>query len=151
MLVISNIVGSANDIELSERLHQLSHHGVIETIRISAADTSRSRQRVTTDHGTSYGIALPRQVKLYNGAVLHIDEERAVVLRVNEEHWLRLSPTSNSCALVLGYNAGNLHWRVRFDGTDLLVALEGPAQNYLDRILPLIESGEVKVELPDGI
>jgi urease accessory protein len=150
MLVISHIVGSANDIELSERLHQLSHHGVIETIHISAGDTSRSRQRVTTDHSTNLGIALPRQEKLYNGAVLHIDEERAFVVRVNEEHWLRLSPTSLRGALDLGYNAGNLHWRVRFDGTDLLVALEGPVQNYLDRIVPLVESGEVKVELPDA-
>ncbi|MFT6903862.1 MAG: urease accessory protein [Oleiphilaceae bacterium] len=143
MIVLNEIIGSANDELLSEKLHHLSHHGQIEIIKINTADTARSRQKVVTDKGTECGIALSRSQKLYNGAVLHIDEQRAFVIRVNEEQWLRLSPVDSESALELGYHAGNLHWRIRFDGRDLLVALEGPAQRYLDRIAPMLDSHRV--------
>ena len=65
---------------------------------------------------------------------------------VEDESWLRLRPRDAASALELGYNAGNLHWRVRFDDGDLLVALEGPKEDYLARIEPLLAAGRV---IPD--
>ena len=150
MIVLNEIIGSANDESLSEKLHQLQHQGGVEIIKLNVSDTSRSRQKVITDKGTECGIALSRSQKLYNGAVLYLDKHQAFVIRVTEEQWLRLSPVDAETALELGYHAGNLHWRIRFDGTDLLVALEGPAQGYIDRIAPLIDSQRVVCETPDA-
>ena len=149
MIVLNEIIGSANDESISEKLHQLQHQGAVEIIKMDVSDTSRSRQKVITDKGTECGIALSRSQKLYNGAVLYLDNHQAFVIRVNEEQWLRLSPVDAEAALELGYHAGNLHWRIRFSGKDLLVAMEGPAQRYLDRIAPLIESQRVVYEAPD--
>jgi urease accessory protein len=47
--------------------------------------------------------------------------------------------------LELGYHAGNLHWRVRFDGGDLLVALDGPRESYIARLEDLMADGKVEV------
>lgn len=149
MIVLNEIIGSANDESISEQLHHLQHQGAVEIIKMDVSDTSRSRQKVITDKGTECGIALSRSQKLYNGAVLYLDNHQAFVIRVNEEQWLRLSPVDAEAALELGYHAGNLHWRIRFSGKDLLVSMEGPAQRYLDRIAPLIESQRVVYEAPD--
>jgi len=143
MLRIETVIGSRLDPDLSERIHHLEHHDAVEYVRLPTADTARKRLRVTTDRGTDCAIAIPRAQSLYDGAVLSLDTDRAIVLRVLEERWLRLNPATAADALELGYNAGNLHWRVRFDGEDLLVALEGPAEGYLARIAPLIEAGRV--------
>ena len=145
MLQISAILGSASAPEVRERLHALEHEGNVEHVLLSSRDIARRRLRATTDQGTSCAIALPRGERLYNGAVLLLDASRAVVVRVASESWLRLHPASAADAIRLGYHAGNLHWRVRFDGDDLLVALEGPEADYVARLAGLVEEGRVVV------
>jgi urease accessory protein len=66
-----------------------------------------------------------------------------LVVRVDKEHWLRLEPRSLADAVELGYHAGNLHWRVRFQGEALLVALEAPVDDYLDRLGALVTERRV--------
>ena len=55
-------------------------------------------------------------------------------MTVAEERWLRLSPRSIADAIELGYQAGNLHWRIRYEGEVLLVALQAPVDDYLARL-----------------
>ncbi len=129
---------------MAEKLHRLSHGGRLEEIRLSAADTARKRLRVTTDKGTDCAIALNRDASLENGSVLLLEDERAIVVRMVETKWLRIAPADAAAALELGYFAGNLHWRVRFDGGVLEIALEGPEQNYLDRLAGHFDSGRAR-------
>jgi len=143
MLHLNSIVGYASDEKLSERLHRLQHRDGLETLVIEPADAARHRLRRSTDKGTECAIALSRQLKLSDGAVLLLEEQRAIVVRLSRQHWLRLRPVDSVAALALGYHAGNLHWQVRFENTDLLVALNGPEQDYLDRLVELINSGAV--------
>ena len=144
-LVIDGIHGPQTDPGLAERLHQLSHTGRVETLQIAAQDLPRRRFRAVTDHGTACFVALARSEPLFDGAVLHLDTTRAVVARVGEQRWLRLQSADAAAALELGYHAGNLHWRIRFDGAVLLVAADGPDARYLDRVRPLLDSGRVWV------
>ena len=90
--------------------------------------------RAQTRGGEDLAISLPRDQPLFDGAVLLLEPGRAIVVRVNAERWLRLSPRSISDAVELGYHAGNLHWRVRFAGESLLVALEAPVDDYVARL-----------------
>ncbi len=129
---------------MAEALHRLSHDGQLEEIQLSAADTARKRLRVTTDKGTDCAIALNRDARLENGSVLLLEDQRAIVVRMLETKWLRIAPTDSTAALELGYFAGNLHWRVRFDGAVLEIALEGPEQNYLDRLANHFENGRAR-------
>ena len=109
------------------------------------ADLDRRRLMARTEKGEEIAITLPREQKLYDGAVLVLDAQRAIIVRAGEQRWLRLSARSARDALELGYHAGNLHWRVRFEGDDLLVAQDGSASAYVARIEPLISSGRVEL------
>ena len=90
-------------------------------------------------------MALPRSQRLFDGAILVLAEERAVIVRVEPEAWLRLRPADTAAALAVGYHAGNLHWRVGFDGGDLMVALEHDEAQYRDRLADLIAAGRVRI------
>lgn len=134
MLHIDHVVGDRAEPALHQRLHRLEHHGAVDVVTIPNADMARRRLRILTPKGEDLAIALPRDQKLFDGAVLLIDDARAIVVRAEVERWLQLQPRSIAEGVALGYHAGNLHWRVRFEGECLLVALEGPVDAYLARL-----------------
>ena len=141
---IVEIVGYASDADIGEQLHQLGHADAIETITLQREDTLRRRLRAISDRQNEYLIALPRENQLSDGAVLLLGPDRALVVRMAEERWLRLLPSDQSSAVELGYFAGNLHWRVKFDGPELHIALEGPEEDYLIRLQPFLQKQRVK-------
>ena len=144
VLHLNRIVGNSSSGELAEKLHRLSHDGQLEEIHLSAADTARKRLRVETDKGTDCAIALNRDTNLENGSVLLLEDDRAIVVRMLETTWLGIQPRDSEAALELGYFTGNLHWRVRFDGDVLEIALDGPEENYLERLAQHIDSGRAR-------
>ena len=89
---IENIIGSIDTPEIAEQLHHLAHAGMVEYVQLSRADLARHRLRVKSSAGNEYGIALPRSQHLSNGAVLVLEADRAVVVRLEEEQWLVLAP-----------------------------------------------------------
>lgn len=147
-LLLTEILGAASDPEIHEALHRLEHKGAVDSLSLDPADLARRRMRLTSAQGRDCALALPRSARLFNGAVLALDAEMALVVRVTEQRWLRLRPRDAAAALALGYHAGNLHWRVRFDGGDLLIALEGPEADYLARLEAQLAEGLCRV-LPD--
>jgi urease accessory protein len=143
MLLIERVLGSRLDSALSERLHELEHRGAVDLLTVPAADMARRRLRATTREGADVAIALPRDQRLFDGAVLLLELDRAIIVRVAEPHWLRLQPRAIADAIELGYLAGNLHCRIRFEGEALLVALEAPVDDYLARFGALIAERRV--------
>lgn len=150
MLRIEQVLGSRLDQALAERIHRLEHQGAVDLLTVPAADVSRHRLRATTQRGTEVTIALPRDQRLFDGAVLVLEPDRALVVRVAQERWLRLQPRAIADAIELGYQAGNLHWRVRFAGEALLVAMEGPMDDYLARLSGLIRDRRVIPSLAEA-
>jgi urease accessory protein len=143
-IVIEAILGGRDDAAVAERLHEVGHHGVVETLVIAPTDLPRRRFHAETEQGTACFISLPRSTQLFDGAVVHLEAARAIVVRVGAQRWLRLKPDAKA-SLELGYLAGNLHWRVKFDEDDLLVAVDGPVETYLARLREFRESGKVAV------
>ena len=144
MLRLTRILGNATDAAIAERLHALEHDGRVETITLDAADTARKRLRVATDKGTDCAVAIARSDRLANGAVLLLEDDRAVVVRMRETVWLALGARDLAAALDLGYFCGNLHWRVRFEGTVLKVALDGPRETYVARLAQHLADGRAR-------
>ena len=68
----------------------------------------RRRLRVTTDRGSECAIALAREDKLFDGAVLVLEDDRAVVVRAEETSWLVVAPADIAAAIELGYCSGNM-------------------------------------------
>ncbi|MDU1667475.1 MAG: urease accessory protein UreE, partial [Bradyrhizobium sp.] len=119
------------------------HRGGIELLFVPPADAGRKRFRLTTDRGTDCAVSLDRDEELVDGALLHIDADRAIIVRFGEQQVWRLKARDDASALKLGWHAGNLHWRVRFEGDHLVVLLDAPIDTYRARIRPLLDAGEV--------
>lgn len=144
---IENIIGSIDTPAIADQLHHLAHVGRVEYIHLSRGDLARHRLRVKSSAGNEYGIALPRSQHLSNGAVLVLEADRAVVIRLEEEQWLVLEPRDVPAALELGYHAGNMHWRVQFDAGRLRIAIEGEEGTYLARLESLIGDRVKKIDV----
>jgi urease accessory protein len=149
MLRIDRVLGSRLETAFSEAIHRLDHRGAVDVVNIPVADLDRRRLLATTRAGEELAIALPRHQKLFDGAVLLIDDARAIVVRAATERWMRLEPRSIGDAIELGYHAGNLHWRVRFEGEALFVALEGRPEDYTARLGEMIAARRVGVSILD--
>ncbi len=146
-LTADRIIGWRGDPAMADPLHRLAHHGAVDRLVVPEADLGRRRFQAVTEAGRAIQVALPRDQRLADGAVLVLRAELAVVVTVGAPEWLALIPNTAADALQLGYAAGNLHWRVRFDGDRLLVALDaGGADGYLARLEAL--SGRFTVSRP---
>jgi urease accessory protein len=145
MNVYTSIVGSAAEPRISDLIHDLEHHGRIDYLTLGADDIQRRRLRAITDGGEECGIALDRDAQLFDGAVLRLGHNSALVVRTKNTAWLTLVPRDTGAALELGYFSGNMHWKVQFDGPVLKIALKGTADDYLARLQPFIESGRAVV------
>jgi urease accessory protein len=148
MIRVESIVGSRTDPEIAHRLHHLDHQGAVDTVQVEPPDLDRHRLRVRSAAGVEVAIALPRGQKLFDGAVLVLETDRAIVVRAGEQRWIRARPATPADALQLGYHAGNLHWKVRFEGTTLLIAADRPIDEYVERLEPMVSDGRVTVEEP---
>ena len=148
-MILTQVIGTVRDRRYALKLQEIERKGGVEYVTLNILDTQRKRLRVKSDRGTDYAIALPREASLENGSILHLDQERAVIVKLARQQWLRLRPKQINSALQMGYNAGNHHWRVKFDGTDILIALEGPRHDYIERLEALLSSGEVEIIADD--
>ena len=128
MLRLAGVIGHRDDPAMAGHLHELGHGDRIEYLILPPGESERRRLRWATDKGTDCAISLAR------------DERLA---------W-RVRPRDPEAALLLGWHAGHLHWRVRFDGRDLVVLLDGPEADYRDRIATLIDAGAVSIVEGDG-
>jgi urease accessory protein len=140
MLRLHGVVGHSADSHLHSRLHALEHAGAIELLFMAEADVGRRRLRLTTDKGTDCAVSVDHAEDLSDGAVLLIDAARAIVLRVGAPRMWRLKARDATAAMQLGWHAGNLHWRVRFEGDVLTVLLGGPLEDYRERLRALFSA-----------
>lgn len=143
MLMLEAIVGLATDRAISTKLHLLDHEGRVEVIVLDIDEIARRRLTVKTDRGTPCRISLPRSQRLIDGAVLLMDDKRAIVVKAEPERWLVFQATNVAAGLELGYCAGNMHLSARFDGDQLYVVSELGSQHVLDRLHHVLHRGDV--------
>lgn len=135
-LQVTALLGNARS-DRHDAVHALEHEGRVEVIDIARADAARKRLRARTDKGREVQIALPRDQSLEDGAVLHLDDTLAIVLRVDSGARLTLIPHDLQSALRLGHWCGNLHWKVSFAEGAMSVLLDGPEARYRARLRDL--------------
>ena len=144
MLRLHGIVGHRDDPQFHDRLHHVEHHGGIELLFVPPHEAGRKRFRLATDKGTDCAVSLDRDEDLSDGTLLFLEHDRAVIARFGEQALWRLRPRDAAAAVKLGWHAGNLHWRVRFEGDVLVVLLDGPPADYRARIVPLLAENGIE-------
>ncbi|MFM0369888.1 urease accessory protein UreE [Paraburkholderia aspalathi] len=152
MITYTSIIGSAAEPRIADLLHSLEHHGRVDYVTLAADDIKRHRLRALTQRGDECGIALDRDMHLFDGAVLRLDRDAALVVRTEDTRWLRLVPRDAAAALELGYFAGNMHWKVRFDRGALEIAVKGALDDYLQRLAPMLADQRIRLanDVSDG-
>jgi urease accessory protein len=115
MLVATEIVGDVEDPRYEGRR--------VELLVVSAGDASRPRLRLSTDAGTDVAIRLERGAFLRDGAVVHDDGERIVVVERARERVLviEFDPSLERAELVrraalVAHAFGNQHVPIELDG-----------------------------------
>ena len=149
MLRLHGLAGHERDAALHDRLHDLEQAGVVEQVFIDEGERGRRRFRLTSDRGSDCAISLDREEALTDGAVLLAEPDRAVLVRIGAPRLWRLRPATTAAAVRLGWSAGALHWRVRFDGDDLVIVLDGNVGDYRARIADLLAARGV-TEVTEG-
>ena len=148
-LSIHHVLGSRLEPSFSERIHRLELHNAVDEVWLSAGAFEQRELRATTRGGAELVIALPRHEKLFDGAVLLLDDIRAIVVRETGQRRLRLQPRSISDAIELGYQIGNLGWPVHLEGEVLFVTMQGRPENYVVRLGEQIWSRRVGISVQD--
>jgi urease accessory protein len=67
------------------------------------------------------------------------------VIRLDAPAWLTVQAATGPDALELGYFAGSMHWKVRFEGLVMKVAMDSPREHYLARLSMMIGRGAVAI------
>lgn len=147
-MLLTRILGHADDPAIHDRLHALEHEGRVEIIAVPEAEAARRRLRAATDRGRDCAIALARADRLSDGAVLHLSEDLAIVVKLDGGARLRLVPADVASALRIGHWCGNLHWRVEFAPGHMDVILERPEETYRERLRDLEALARFRVERP---
>jgi urease accessory protein len=151
MILIERVIGNEHDPQFVDLIHALEHQRQVDSLVLSKTDLQRHRLRAKTVNGQEIAVALPRDQMLFDGAVLLLESARAIVVRAEAERWLKLDARDIPDALELGYHAGNLHWRVRFEGSSLLVAMDDAKETYLARLRSLATSGRLSYSVVERL
>jgi urease accessory protein len=150
MLRIDRIIGSRLDQAFHDKLHRLERRNAVDEVQLSVDDLDRRQFATRTRRGQDLLIALPHHQQLFDGAVLLLDDTRAIVVRTAGQRWLRLEPRSIGDAVELGYHIGHLGWPVRFEGEVIFVEVQGRPENYMVRLGELIWSRRVGMSVIDA-
>jgi urease accessory protein len=140
---IDRIIGSRLDQAFQDRLHRLERRNAVDEVQLSVDELEYQQFATRTRRGQELVITLPDHQRLFDGAVLWLDESHAIVVRTAGQRWLRLEPRSIGDAVELGYHIGHLGWPVRFEGEVLFVEVRGRPENYMVRLGDLVWSRRV--------
>ena len=94
-----------------------------ERILVPAAEAGRRRMRVRTERGTDVAIDLPKQSWLFDGAVLHDDGRRVLVVARPPEPVMVIALADMAPAAVfrIGHALGNRHSPSELHGGEIVV------------------------------
>jgi urease accessory protein len=120
MLLATEIVGDAEDAKYEGRR--------VESLVVSASEATRPRLRLSTNEGTDVAIHLERGAFLRDGAVVHDDGERIVVVERARERVMviEFDPSPDRaetvrCVALVAHAFGNQHVPIELDADRVCV------------------------------
>lgn len=134
-MLIMEIRGNIHETPLPEGMH-------IETVTIPSDQLVKRIQRVRTDHDREVGIRLPsNSPDLRDGDVLHLDDNIAIVVRVEASDVLVIQARSIREMAVVAHGLGNRHLQAQFFDKDseygaevMVVQYDHTVVQYLDLV-----------------
>ncbi|MDP7166488.1 MAG: urease accessory protein UreE [Nitrospinota bacterium] len=106
----------------------------VERVALGWEDRLRNRQRVKSDAGTEFGIALPTGQALAEGDVLFEDGERVVAVSTIPEDVLVLYANSAEELARIAYQVGNRHAPVAVEKERVLTPYDSVIEEYFKKL-----------------
>ena len=145
MLQYNSIIGAVSEEKFHNLVHEMEHRGKVDYIDISNSDLSRRRFRQKTRSGKEIAVSLNRNSKLFDGAILELNGDACVVVKVVPEKWLKVKAIDPNLNMKLGYFAGNLHWAVRFSEEAMFIEIKSTYDEYLERLKNAFNLSELSI------
>ncbi|MGK4187271.1 urease accessory protein UreE [Rothia koreensis] len=137
-MIVTRILGNAQQDDIAARLRE--RH--VEKVSLAGEDLVKRIQRLSTDHGTEFGLRLPpRSPDLKDGDVLALPErsdESAIVVSVLPTDVLVIRPRSVLEMGRIAHSLGNRHLQAQFFADDseyeaqvMVVQYDHTVESYL--------------------
>lgn len=137
-MIVTRILGNAQQDDIAARLRE--RH--VEKVSLAGEDLVKRIQRLSTDHGTEFGLRLPpRSPDLKDGDVLALPErsdESAIVVSVLPTDVLVIRPRSVLEMGRIAHSLGNRHLQAQFFADDseyeaqvMVVQYDHTVEDYL--------------------
>lgn len=137
-MIVTRILGNAQQDDIAARLRE--RH--VEKVSLAGEDLVKRIQRLSTDHGTEFGLRLPpRSPDLKDGDVLALPErsdESAIVVSVLPTDVLVIRPRSVLEMGRIAHSLGNRHLQAQFFADDseyeaqvMVVQYDHAVESYL--------------------
>lgn len=134
-MIVTELHGNIHDTPLPEGIH-------VETITVPSDHLVKRIQRLQTDHGREIGLRLPsKSPDLEDGDILHLDDENAIVLRVEASDVLVIQARSILEMAKVAHSLGNRHLQAQFFDKDseygtevMVVQYDHTVVTYLDAV-----------------
>ena len=130
MIVIETVRGNVHrDPRLTTAYRDAQAAGRVDEVRLTPLEAQKGRLRVTSIHGTPFGLSLGRGAVVCDGDVLYQDDSGSmVVARITPEEVLVITvrPQASPAdvlrvAVHLGHVLGNQHWPIMVEGASVYV------------------------------
>jgi urease accessory protein len=130
MVVIETVRGNVHhDLHLATAYREAQAAGHVDEVRLTPLEAQKGRLRVTSIHGTPFGLSLGRGAVVCDGDILYQDDSGSmVVARIMPEEVLVITvrPQASPADLLrvaahLGHVLGNQHWPFTVEGSSVYV------------------------------
>ncbi len=163
---VSSIIGNIKrDSTLRARYEEMSRQGLCEVVKINRIESERVRMRKVTDKGSDVIITLPQGFRLRHGDVIHLSNERMVVVELEEENLAMIRIMDDTpidhvveIAVRIGHTIGNLHRPIKVEDRSIYFPIQTDTEiemlkRLLDTILThvVIEKTRMIFEPEEGI
>jgi urease accessory protein len=126
MDIVTQILGTVD--EMAGRFE------IEDPVLLTSDERASAHRLLRSRDGRSVRVSLPRQAELYDGDVLAIESNVAVVVRSAPEELLVISPKDQLSWGVTGFQLGNLHRPVRFTEKAMLTPADPTVADVLTRL-----------------
>lgn len=118
----------------------------VEKVVLPSSEFTKKILRVTSDHGNEYGIRVDEELK--NGTVFKIDENKLVVLFVQEEKYIEIIPKDIDEMGETAHMLGNTHRPVVIENGKIYLENDPVVLQLLDKHNVSYSIKEIKLKKP---
>ncbi len=126
-MIIEKIIGNI------ETIDKPAPH--VERVYMDSDQLVKRIHRSVTDHGNEIGIRLTESQDLSDGDILYMDENNMIVISVNKDNLLVITPNSIQQMGEIAHQLGNRHTPAKFEGGDMLVQYDYLIEELLQELL----------------